>query len=130
MRWKIEDFLRRYWHEGNRALLVLAVVLAVLVAILLVRRIRVFRVLVPAVIGGVVVVGGWLLVSPLLAPASLLISHERGVVENGVAATAACGTERDALAVLDHIPEPAMSTWGTEPKGTCVVHYHRTPEWR
>ena len=127
---RIEDFLRRWRsrYEGNRALWV--VVLVVLVALLLVRRIRVVRApKVTALIGGIVVVG-WLLVSPLLAPAPLIISHEPPVVKNGGAATAACGTERDALAVLDHIPEPAMSTWGTEPKGTCVVHYHRTPEWR
>jgi hypothetical protein len=124
---KIEDFLRRHGYEGNRAPLVLVVVLAVLVALLLVRRLRVLRVLVLAVIGVIVVVG-WLLVSPLLAPTPLLISHERGVVENGVAATAACGTEQGALAVLEHMPPSSMSTWGTEPKGTCVIRYPRPPE--
>jgi hypothetical protein len=57
VRWKIEDFLRRWRsrYEGNRALWV--VVLVVLVALLLVRRIRVMRVLVPAAIGGIVAIG-------------------------------------------------------------------------
>jgi hypothetical protein len=120
----VRNFLWRYWYAGNRAHLMVA---AILVALLLLRRFRVYRTLtVAALIGGIVVVG-WLLVSPLLAPTPLLISHEGPVVKNG-AVTAACGTERDALAVLDHIPEPAMSTWGTEPKGTCVVHYNHPPE--
>jgi hypothetical protein len=120
---RIEDFMRRYWYEGNRALLVLVVVLAVLVAILLVRRLRVLRVLVPAVIGGIVVV----LINLLLPPMPLL--HSDGpVVENGVAAIVACGEKRDLEAVMKYVPEPATGTWGTEPRGTCTVHYHHPPD--
>jgi hypothetical protein len=50
----VKNFLWHYWYAGNRALLVVA---AILVALLVVRRLRVFHVLVPAVIGGIVVVG-------------------------------------------------------------------------
>ena len=67
---KIEDFLRRYWYEGNRALWV---VLVVLVALLLVRRIRVLRVLVPAAIGGIVVI-----VVILLSPPRPLLTGAMG----------------------------------------------------
>jgi hypothetical protein len=46
-RQRTEDIIRRYWHEGNRVLRVLAV---------------------PAAIGAVLVVGGWLLLTPLTIP--------------------------------------------------------------
>jgi hypothetical protein len=123
----VRNFLWRYWYAGNRALLVVA---AILVALLLIRRLRVYRALTVAALIGGIVVAGWLLISPLLVPTPLVIIHEGGVVKNAAAATAACGTERDALAVLNHIPEPSMSTWGTEPKGTCVVRYHHRPPER
>jgi hypothetical protein len=126
----VRDFLWRYWYAGNRSRLVLALIaLAILVVLLLVRRLRVFHVLVPSVIGGIVVVG-WLLVSPLasLAPTPVLIIPERPLVKNGIPVTADCGTERDSIEVLDHLPNRSMSTWGTEPKGTCVVRYHHPPD--
>jgi hypothetical protein len=126
----VRDFLWRYWYTAYRRRLALALIaLAVLAALLLIRRLRVYRTLTVTVLLGGIVVVGWLLVSPLasLAPTPLVIIHEKGAVEYG-AATAACGTERDALAVLGYIPEPSMSTWGTEPKGTCVVRYRRTPD--
>ena len=67
----MRNFLWRYWYAGNRALLVVA---AILVALLLVRRLRVFHVFVPAVIGGIVVLG-WFLYNPI-ASTPLLNSHE------------------------------------------------------
>jgi hypothetical protein len=44
---RTEEFMRRYWREGNRVLRVLAV---------------------PAAIGAVLVVGGWLILGPLTIP--------------------------------------------------------------
>jgi hypothetical protein len=55
IRERIEDFMRRYGYEENRVLQVLAVA----VAILLVLRVRVLRVLVaPMLIVAILAVGG------------------------------------------------------------------------
>jgi hypothetical protein len=123
--WVVKNFLWRYWYAGNRALLV---VVAILVALLLMRRLRVFHVLVPAVIGGIVVVG-WLLYKPI-APTPLLNSHEGPVVKNGVAAIVVCGNKRDGMlmSATNLAPEPQTGAWSMESKGTCDIYYHHPPE--
>ena len=70
IRERIEDFMRRYGYEGNRMFRALAVAAAILLAILLaLRALRVFRVvMLPAAIGAIVVVGGWLLIGSLFLP--------------------------------------------------------------
>ncbi len=185
----LKDFLRRYWREGNRALLVLAAA----GAILLIRRLRPYRTLTVTALIGAILVAGWLLVGPLLTIPRF--TTEGPVVRNGVAAVvvcgekrggpysrsglegmdaamkyvpeprtgtwwpvregecttwyhrppgfeqrhnrheraeqttiAACGTERDLAGVTKAIPEPMTGTWGTEPRGTCKVHYHHPPD--
>ena len=125
---KIEDFLRRHGYEGNRELWGVLIVLAVLAALLVVRRLRVIRVLVPVVIGGVVVLG-WLLYKPI-APTPLLNSHEGPVVKNGVAAIVVCGNKRDGMvgSAMDIAPEPQTGGWSVEPRGTCDVYYHHPPD--
>jgi len=76
---RIQDFMRRWAnalrrsqvpYEGNRVLRVLAVAIVAIVAILLaLRALRVFRVvMLPAAIGAIVVVGGWLLIGSLFLP--------------------------------------------------------------
>jgi hypothetical protein len=131
---KLENFLRRYWHEGNRALLVLAAILA---ALLLIRRLRVYRALtVTALIGGIVV-AGWLLVSPLLAPMPLLSSHGP-VVRNGVAAVMVCGEKvgrpyspgglEGMDAAMKYVPEPRTGTWWPVREDECTTWYHRPPD--
>jgi hypothetical protein len=120
---KIEDFLRRYWYEGNRALWV--VVLVVLVALLLVRRIRVLRVLVPAAIGGIVVI-----VVILLSPPRPLLNSTGPVVKNGVAAIVVCGNKRDGMlmSATDLAPEPQTGSWSVESRGSCEYYYHHPPD--
>jgi hypothetical protein len=121
----VKNFLWRYWYAGNRALLVVA---AILVALLLMRRLRVFHVFVPAVIGGIVVVG-WFLYKPI-APTPLLHSPEGPVVENGVAAIVVCGNKRDGMlgsAIEDLAPEPGTGTWSLESRGGCDYYYHHPP---
>jgi hypothetical protein len=123
--WVVKNFLWRYWYAGNRALLVVA---AILVALLLMRRLRVFHVLVPAVIGGIIVVG-WFLYKPI-APAPLLNSHEGPVVKNGVAAIVVCGNKRDGMlgSAIDLAPEPQTGAWSMEQTGRCDIYYHHPPE--
>lgn len=121
----MKNLLWRYWYAGNRALLVVA---AILVALLLLRRLRVFHVLVPAVIGGIVVVG-WFLYKPT-APTPLLNSDEGPVVKNGVAAIVVCGNKRDGMlgsAIEDIAPEPRTGAWSLESRGGCDYHYHHPP---
>ena len=121
---RVEDYLRRYWYEGNRALWV--VVLVVLVALLLVRRIRVFRVLVPVVIGGIVVIG----IILLFPPTPLLNNSTGPVVKNGVAAIVVCGNKRDGMfmSATDLAPEPQTGSWSLESRGTCEYYYHHPPD--
>jgi len=121
----VRNFLWRYWYAGNRALLVVA---AILVVLLLVRRLRVFHVLVPAVIGGIVVLG-WFLYNPI-ASTPLLNSHEGPVVKNGVAAIVVCGNKRDGMlgsAIEDLAPEPRTGTWSLESRDGCDYYYHHPP---
>jgi hypothetical protein len=126
VRWKIEDFLRRWRsrYEGNRALWV--VVLVVLVALLLVRRIRVLRVLVPAAIGGIVAIGIILWVPP----APLLTNSSGPVVKNGVAAIVVCGNKRDGMrwSATDIAPEPGTGAWSVEERNGCDYYYHHPPD--
>jgi hypothetical protein len=121
----LKNLLWRYWYAGNRALLVVA---AILVALLLMRRLRVFHVLVPAVIGGIIVVG-WFLYKPI-APTPLLNSDEGPVVKNGVAAIVVCGNKRDGMlgSATNLAPEPQTGAWSMESKGTCDIYYHHPPE--
>jgi len=81
---RIEDFMRRYGYEGNRVLRVLMVAVAILLALLVLRRLRVLAV--PVLVGAMLVVGGWLLLSSLttrglIAPIPRL-SSEGPVVRN------------------------------------------------
>jgi hypothetical protein len=123
--WVVKNFLWRYWYAGNRALLVVA---AILVALLVVRRLRVFHVLVPAVIGGIVVVG-WFLYNPI-ASTPLLNSDEGPVVKNGVAAIVVCGNKRDETlgSAIDLAPEPQTGTWSLESEGACDIYRHHPPD--
>ncbi len=130
---RIRDFMWRYGYGGNpRALRVLAVAVAILlavaVAIWLVLRLRVVRVVaVPAVIGAILVVVGWLLLGTLTIPR---ISTTGPVVRNGVAAIVACGEKRGLEgmdATMDHVPEPRTGGWWPERRGDCTVWYHRPP---
>ena len=67
IRERIEDFMRRYGYEANRVLRVLTV--AIVAILLALRALRVFRVvMLPAAIGAIVVVGGWLLIGSLFLP--------------------------------------------------------------
>ena len=122
---KIEDFLRRWRsrYEGNRALWV---VLVVLVALLLARRVRVMRVLVPVVIGGVVVIG----IILLFPPTPLLNNSTGPVVKNGVAAIVVCGNKRDGMlmSATDLAPEPQTGSWSLESRGGCDYYYHHPPD--
>ncbi len=63
IRERIEDFIRRYWYEGNWVFRVLAVAVATLLALLVLRRLRVLAVA-PVLIGAILV-AGWLLVGTL-----------------------------------------------------------------
>jgi hypothetical protein len=121
IREKIEDFIRRYGHEGNRVLRVLAV--AILLTLLLANRVlRGLRLLaVPALIGAILVVGAWLLPDWLTIPR---VSTEGPVVRNGVAAVVACGEKRGFQAV-DVAPEARTGTWWPERRGACIIWYHR-----
>ncbi len=126
---RIEEFIRRYWREGNRVLRVLAVAVAVLLALLMARRVlRVLRVVaVPVAIGAILVVAGWLLLGPLTIPR---FSTEGPVVRNGVAVVVACGKKRglEGLeAARDYVPEPGTGGWWPERRGDCTVWYHRPP---
>jgi hypothetical protein len=121
---RIEEFIRRYWREGNQVLRVLAVAVAVLLALLLALRllIRGLRV-VPVAIGGILVVAGWLLLGPLTIPR---FSTEGPVVRNGVAVIVACGKKQGFWAV-DYAHEPRTGWWSSERRGDCTVWHHRPP---
>jgi hypothetical protein len=124
---RIEEFIRRYWREGNQVLRVLAVAVAVLLALLLALRllIRVLRVVaVPVAIGGILVVAGWLLLGPLTIPR---FSTEGPVVRNGVAVIVACGKKQGFLPSTDYAHEGRTGSWWLERRGDCTVWYHRPP---
>jgi hypothetical protein len=125
VRERIEDFIRRYGHEGNRVLRVLAVAVAILLTVLLANRVlRGLRLLaVPVLIGAILLVGAWLLPYWLTIPR---VSTEGPVVRNGVAAVTACGEKR-GLQAMDYVPEPRTGTWWSERRGACTVWYHRPP---
>ena len=127
---RIEEFIRRYWREGNRVLRVLAVAVAVLLALLLARRVlRVLRVVaVPVAIGAILVVAGWLLLGPLTIPR---FSTEGPVVRNGVAVVVACGKKRGLEGfedATDSASEPPTGTWSAEKWGNCAIWYHHPPD--
>ncbi len=127
---RIEDFIWRWRsrYEGNRVFRVLAVAVAVLLALLVLRRLRVLAA--PVLIGAILVVG-WLLVGPLLTIPRF--TTEGSVVRNGVAAVVVCGkksgsmNEKGMMAVSDHAPEPGTGGWWPARRGECTVWYHRPP---
>jgi hypothetical protein len=124
---RIEDFIRRWRsrYEGNRVFRVLAVAVAVLLALLVLRRLRVLAV--PVLIGAILV-AGWLLVGPLLTIPRF--STEGPVVRNGVAAVMVCGQEHPLKVMgpaMKYVPEPGTGGWWPVRKGECVVWYHRPP---
>jgi hypothetical protein len=123
---KIEDFLRRHGYEGNRKLWGVLIVLAVLAALLVVRRITRIRVLVPVVIGGIVIIG-----IILLFPPTPLRNNSTGpVVKNRVAAIVVCGNKRDDMfmSATDLAPELGTGSWSVESRGTCEYYYHHPPD--
>jgi hypothetical protein len=130
IRERIEDFIRRYWHEGNRVLRVLAVAAAVLLAL---RALRVLRVVVVPVLIGAVLIVGWLLIGPLLTIPRF--TTEGTVVRNGVAAVVVCGEKRGTVArglkglvaATEYAPEPRTGGWWPERRSDCTVWYHRPP---
>ena len=125
IRERIEDFLRRYWYEGDWVFRVLAVAVAVLLALLVLRRLRVLAV--PVLIGAILVVG-WLLLGPLLTIPR--ISSEGPVVRNGVAVIVACGKKSSFElmgAAMKYAPEPRTGGWWPVQRGECTVWYHRPP---
>ena len=129
---RIEDFMRRYWHEGNRVFRVLVVAAAALLVLLLaLRGLRTLRVMaVPVLIGAILVVG-WFLIGPLLTIPRL--TTEGPVVRNGVAAVVVCGKKsgsmnaKGMMAVAEHAPEPGTGGWWPARRGECTVWYHRPP---
>ncbi len=133
---RIRDFVRHWriryeWSPALRGLvLAVGVLLAVAVALWLVLRLRVVRVLaVPAVIGAILVVVGWLLLGTLLTIPRF--ATEGPVVRNGVAVIVACGKKQGMAgmdATMDHVPEPWTGGWWPERKGDCTVWYHRPPD--
>ena len=127
---KIEDFLRRWRsrYEGSWVFRVLAVAVAILLALLVLRRLRVLTV--PVLIGAILV-AGWLLVgSSLTIPR---FTTEGPVVRNGVAAVVVCGkksgsmNEKGMMAVSEQAPEPRTGGWWPARRGECTVWYHRPP---
>jgi hypothetical protein len=125
---RIEDFIRRWRsrYEGNWVFRVLAVAVAVLLALLVLRRLRVLAV--PVLIGAIVV-AGWLLVGPLLTIPRL--TTEGPVVRNGVAVIIACGKKSGFErmgAAMKYAPEPRTGGWWPVRRGECTVWYHRPPD--
>ena len=131
IRERIEDFIRRYGHRGNRVFRGLAVAAAALLALLLARRVlRLLNVLaVPVYISAILVVG-WLVFGPLLTIPRL--TTEGPVVRNGVAVVVACGEKRGVMEGMmtapKYAPEPRTGTWGYERRGDCTVWYHHPPD--
>jgi len=128
VRERIEDFMRRYGYEVNRAFRAVAV--AILLAMPLANRVlRALRALaVPVAIVAILVVG-WLLFGALTIPR---ISSTGPVVRNGVAAVMVCGKKRGIVgldAAMDYVPEPRTGTWAPMRKGECTVWYHHPPDW-
>jgi hypothetical protein len=124
---RIEDFIRRWRsrYEGNRVFRVLAVAVAILLALLVLRR---FRVLAVPVLIGAILVAGWLLIGPLLTIPRFSI--EGPVVRNGVAVIVACGKKSGPWqmgAAMRYAPEPRTGGWWPEHRGDCTVWYHRPP---
>ena len=103
----------------------LAVAVATLLALLVLRRLRMLTV--PVLIGAILVVGAWLLPDWLTIPR---VSTEGPVVRNGVANIVVCGDERGVKgldAAMDYVPEPRTGGWWPDRRGDCTVWYHRPP---
>ena len=121
---RIEDFIRRKlrWYEGNRVFRVLALAVAILLALLVLRKLRVLAL--PVLIGAILV-AGYLLLGPLLTIPRF--TTEGPVVRNGAAVVVACGKKRGLLESTKYAPEPRTGGWGPERRGECTVWYHRPP---
>jgi len=122
----MRHFMRRYGYEENRVFRVLAVAVAILLTL------RVLRALAVPVAIGAILVGGWLLLGPGFPATSgdnppVLKTSNGSLVENGVAAIVACGKKRGWEAV-DAAPEPRTGTWSVERRGDCNVFYHHPPD--
>jgi hypothetical protein len=129
---RIEDFIRRWRsrYEGNRVFRMLAVAVAILLALLVLRR---FRVLAVPVLIGAILVAGYLLLGPLLTIPRF--TTEGPVVRNGVAVIVACGKKQgieEMGAAMKYAPEPRTGGWWNVHRGDCTVWYHRPslPEQR
>jgi hypothetical protein len=107
---------------------VLAVAVAILLALLVLRKVRV---LAAPVLIGVILVVGWLLVGPLLT-IPRFSSATGPVVRNGVAAIVACGKKQGMAGIdeaLRYADEPRTGTWDPVQQGECTVWYHHPPDW-
>jgi hypothetical protein len=136
---RIEDFLRRWLsrYEDNRAVRVLAVAVAALLAILLAHRVlRVYRALAAPALIGAILVAGWLLIASLkasgLIPSVPRFTSEGPVVRNGVAAVVVCGKKRGfeegLIAATKYAPEPRTGGWWPAREGECTTWYHHPPD--
>ena len=139
---RIEDFIRRWRsrYEGNRVFRVLAVAVAIVLALLVLRK---FRVLAAWALIGAIVVVGWLLIGPLLTIPRF--TTEGPVVRDGVAAVVVCGKKSAVAgsgamgsfaglkgldAAMEYVPEPRTGGWWPvrSEASDCTVWYHRPPE--
>jgi len=126
IRERLERYMRRYGYGENRALRALAVAVALLLVL------RVLRVLAVPVAIGAILVGGWLLLGPGFPATSeanppIPRPSAGSLVENGVAVIVACGKKRGFEAV-GSAPEPRTGTWSVERSGECKVYYHHPPD--
>jgi hypothetical protein len=128
---RIEDFIRRYElrYGGNRVIRVLVVAVAILLALLVLRKFRVLASFaIPVLTLGAILVAGWLLIGPLLTIPRF--STEGPVVRNGVAAVVACGKKQGMAGIDDalrYAEEPRTGTWDPVAQGECTVWYHHPP---
>jgi hypothetical protein len=124
---RIEDFIRRKlrWYEGNRVFRVLALAVAILLALVVLRKLRVLAL--PVLIGAILV-AGYLLLGPLLTIPRF--TTEGPVVRNGAAVIVACGKKQGMAemgAAMKYAPEPQTGGWWPVRKGDCTVWHHRPP---
>jgi hypothetical protein len=127
---RIEELVRRFWYEANRAVRWLVVAAAIVLALRLARRVlRVLNVLAVPVYLGAILVVAWLVFGPLLTIPRF--TTEGPVVRNGVAAIVACGKKqgmREMVAAMKYAPEPRTGGWWPVKKGSCTVWYHQPPD--
>jgi hypothetical protein len=129
IRERFEESVRRFWREGNRVVRVAAIAVALLLALLLARRVlRGVRLLAAPVLIGAILAVGWLVFGPLLTIPRF--TTDGPVVRNGAAVIVACGKKRGIRgmeAAMKYAHEPRTGGWWNVPRGDCTVWYHRPP---